>query len=55
LALVAPSAFSIQPSAFPHVPPISHHGNVNEIIGKFGGADQLRTAVNQLQSLLYAA
>ena len=34
--------------------PISHHGNVNEIIGKFGGADQLRTAVNQLQSLLYA-
>jgi hypothetical protein len=36
------------------VPPISHHGNVNEIIGKFGGADQLRTAVSQLQSLLYA-
>lgn len=34
--------------------PISHHGNVNEIIGKFGGADQLRTAVNQLQSVLYA-
>ena len=37
------------------LPPISHHGNVNEIIGKFGGADQLRTAVNQLQSLLYAS
>ncbi len=37
------------------LPPISHHGNVNEIIGKFGGPDQLRTAVNQLQSLLYAA
>jgi type I restriction enzyme R subunit len=37
------------------LPPISHHGNVNEIIGKFGGADQLRTAVKQLQSLLYAA
>ena len=37
------------------VPPISKHGNVNEIIGKFGGADQLRNAVNQLQSLLYAA
>ena len=35
--------------------PISDHGNVNEIIGKFGGADQLRTAVSQLQSLLYAA
>jgi type I restriction enzyme R subunit len=36
------------------VPPISQHNNVNEIIGKFGG-DQLRNAVNQLQSLLYAA
>ncbi|MGN6553705.1 MAG: hypothetical protein ACTHLW_08285 [Verrucomicrobiota bacterium] len=36
------------------LPPVSHHGNVNKIIGKFGGADQLRTAVNQLQSLLYA-
>jgi len=22
------------------LPPISHHGNVNEIIGNFGGADQ---------------
>jgi hypothetical protein len=30
-------------------------GNVNEIIGKCGGADQLRNAVNQFQSLLYAA
>ena len=37
------------------VRPISDHGNVNEIIGKFGGADQLRNAVNQLQLLLYAA
>jgi len=37
------------------VPPISQHGNVAEIIGKFGGADQLRNAVNQLQTLLYAA
>jgi len=36
------------------LPPIPRHGNVNEIIGKFGGADQLRAAVNQLQSLLYA-
>jgi type I restriction enzyme R subunit len=36
------------------VRPISDHGNVNEIVGKFGGADQLRNAVNQLQSLLYA-
>lgn len=37
------------------VRPISDHGNVNEIIGKFGGADRLRKAVNQLQALLYAA
>ena len=37
------------------VPPISDHRNVNEIINKFGGPDKLRTAVNQLQSLLYAA
>jgi type I restriction enzyme R subunit len=37
------------------LPPISQHGNVNEIIGIFGGPDQLRKAVNQLQSLLYAA
>jgi type I restriction enzyme R subunit len=37
------------------VPPISQHGNVGEIIGKFGGADHLRNAVKQLQSLLYAA
>ncbi len=49
------SSFIILPSSFPAVlPPISHHGNVNEIISKFGGADQLRSAVNQLQSLLYA-
>ena len=37
------------------LPPISHHGNVKEIVGIFGGEDQLRNAVNQLQSLLYAA
>jgi len=37
------------------VPPISQRGNVNEIIGKFGGAEQLRDAVNRLQTLLYAA
>ena len=35
------------------VPSISDHGNVNEIVGKFGGADQFRNAVNLLQSLLY--
>jgi len=37
------------------LPPISKHGNVPEIIGKFGGTDQLRKAVNELQTLLYAA
>ncbi|GHU17849.1 DEAD/DEAH box helicase [Betaproteobacteria bacterium] len=37
------------------IPPISYHGNVTEISDKFGGIDQLRGAVNQLQTLLYAA
>ena len=37
------------------VPPLSEHGNVMEIAGLFGGADKLREAVNELQSLLYAA
>jgi hypothetical protein len=37
------------------VPPISQPGNVAEIIGKFSGADQLHNAVNQVQTLLYAA
>jgi type I restriction enzyme R subunit len=37
------------------VPPISERGNVMEIARFFGGPDQLRTAVHQLQTLLYAA
>jgi type I restriction enzyme R subunit len=37
------------------VPPISDHGNVLEIAGFFGGPENLREAVNQLQTLLYAA
>jgi type I restriction enzyme R subunit len=37
------------------VPPLSGYGNVNEIMEKFGGADELRQAVEQLQTLLYAA
>jgi type I restriction enzyme, R subunit len=37
------------------LPPISQHANVAEIIGIFGGAEQRRNAVNQLQTLLYAA
>jgi type I restriction enzyme R subunit len=37
------------------VPPISQHGNVIEIAALFGGAEKLKEAVNQLQTLLYAA
>ncbi|MBS1787844.1 MAG: DEAD/DEAH box helicase family protein [Acidobacteria bacterium] len=37
------------------VPPISTHGNVIEIAKFFGGAPELRAAVNELQNLLYAA
>jgi len=37
------------------VPPISERGNVMEIAAQFGGPEQLREAVNELQSLLYAA
>ncbi|MDP9348934.1 MAG: DEAD/DEAH box helicase family protein [Gemmatimonadota bacterium] len=52
-AEVGPSEF-----ALPHalqVPPVSSHGNVSEIAAKFGGAERLREAIVQLQSLLYAA
>ncbi len=38
-----------------HVPPISDHGNPVEIIRLFGGAEQLRTAVNDLQGILYGS
>jgi type I restriction enzyme, R subunit len=37
------------------VPPLSEHGNVGEIINLFGGATELREAVIELQTLLYAA
>ena len=37
------------------VPPISNHGNVIEIANLFGGPEKLKEAVNQLQTLLYAA
>ena len=37
------------------IPPISERGNVVEIAKMFGGGEQLREAVNQLQTLLYAA
>lgn len=37
------------------LPPINAHGNVIEIAARFGGVEQLRQAVIQLQTLLYAA
>jgi type I restriction enzyme R subunit len=37
------------------LPPIADHGNVGEIVRLFGGAQQLRDAVGELQALLYAA
>ena len=37
------------------LPPISAHGNVMEIAGLFGGPAELRRAVTELQTLLYAA
>jgi type I restriction enzyme R subunit len=36
------------------VPPISERGTVLEIAAMFGGAEKLRTAVNEMQALLYA-
>lgn len=38
-----------------HVPPLSDHGTIKEISQAFGGAEQLRKAVQELQTLLYAA
>ena len=37
------------------VSPISEHGNIVEIAEKFGGAEDLRTAIEQLQTLLYVS
>jgi type I restriction enzyme R subunit len=37
------------------VPPVSDHGQIGDITKLFGGADKLRGAVNELQTLLYAA
>jgi type I restriction enzyme, R subunit len=36
------------------VPPISERGTVMEISALFGGAEQLRSAVNEMQALLYS-
>ncbi len=38
-----------------HVAPLSKHGTIKEISQAFGGAEQLRKAVQELQTLLYAA
>jgi type I restriction enzyme R subunit len=35
------------------VPPISERGTVIEIAAMFGGAERLRSAVNEMQGLLY--
>ncbi len=37
------------------VPPLSNHGQIGDIIRLFGGPEQLRTAVHELQHYLYAA
>ncbi|MEK7316452.1 MAG: DEAD/DEAH box helicase family protein [Candidatus Eisenbacteria bacterium] len=37
------------------VPPVSEHGTVPEIIQLFGGPENLKAAVTELQNLLYAA
>ena len=37
------------------VPPISQYGTVGEIVECFGGVQQLRNAVDEMQRLLYAA
>lgn len=37
------------------IPPLSTYGTVGEIAGIFGGAEKLRQAVEQLQTLLYVA
>jgi type I restriction enzyme R subunit len=37
------------------VPPISRHGNIIEIAGRFGGEQRLMQAVHELQNLLYAS
>ena len=42
-------------SAYTENGPISGHGTVAEIIKLFGGPDQLRAAVTELQAQLYAA
>ena len=37
------------------IPPISEHGNLLEIANAFGGVQKLRSALSELQNLIYAA
>ena len=37
------------------IPPISERGTVPEIAALFGGAEKMRSAVNEMQALLYAS
>jgi type I restriction enzyme R subunit len=37
------------------ISPISNYGNVSEIAQLFGGLDELKNSIHQLQVLLYAA
>ena len=37
------------------VPPISERGTIPQIAALFGGAERMRSAVNEMQSLLYAS
>jgi type I restriction enzyme R subunit len=44
----------VMPDAL-EVGPIRAHGNLAEIVAKFGGADRLRDAMDRLQELLYSS
>jgi type I restriction enzyme R subunit len=46
-----PSQFNIPDTL--QVPPISKHGNVMEIASLFGGAVQMKQAVDRLQKMIY--
>jgi type I restriction enzyme, R subunit len=37
------------------VPPLDRHGSVVEIASRFGGSKQMRSAIDQLENMLYAA
>ncbi len=45
----------LQEAGWNKVTPLWRHGNVAEIAQKFGGVDELRNAVHQLQTLPYGS